>query len=247
MEWPLARNIFTLSDPTDRRAVFFWLLEFTTIVSFVFWLIVATYLAGIHISFNFSATDRIQPITTGGKRASFGESFLKQVSVDVWFALSLTVAIDALAVVFTFNRALIRKFHYVVSQRMMLLASILSYGVFSWNKESPDFVSRHLIEYLATGLAMYIFLGFALDLFERQMSSHEVASRLGTLAQYSKELGRSERSWMRSLFLTTVIGGVGLILTMLISPPWSVLVPVVHIAFEVSRGRLAYFCLYNFG
>jgi hypothetical protein len=259
MTRPLTGDVLAFSDLTDRRALFFWLLEVTSMVSFVFWLTVASYMAGIPVSFNPPGARHIDGpgfnsfsdamianVPTLESSASLAENSLKQVSVDVWFALSLTVAVDAFAVVFTFNRALIRKFHYVVSQRMMFLASILSYAVLSWNKEKTTFVSQHPVESLALGFAIYMLLGFALDMFEGRMPSHGVASRRGTLAQYSKELGHSETSWRRALFLTTMVGGVGLFLTMLISPPWSALVPVVHILFEVCQDRLTNFCHWSF-
>lgn len=245
MTRPLTRNVFALSDLKDHRAILFWLLQFTTMVSFALWLVVSTYLAGIHISYNPSATGRINKIPTGVCSAPSRESFSKQLSVDVWFSLSLPAAMDAISIVFTFNRALIRKFHYVVSQRMMFLASILSYAIYSWSKVSLAFVSRNLVKYLAIGLAVYMFLGFALDLFERRIYPHEVASRFGTLAQYSQELGHSESSWRCALFFSTIVAGFGVTLTMLIPSTWSAFVPVVHILFEVCRGRTINFRHYS--
>nr|XP_057000364.1 uncharacterized protein N7520_000493 [Penicillium odoratum]KAJ5777247.1 hypothetical protein N7520_000493 [Penicillium odoratum] len=245
---PPVGHILVLSDFTDRKALFFWFLEVTNMLSFVFWLIVATYMAGIHLSFNPMTPWHIgEPEFNLFSRQIIGKILarenstslhaakysMKQVFVDVWFALSLMVAVDASAVVFTFNRPLIRKFHHVVSQRLMSLASILSFAIFSWNKEKTNFGSRYPAGSLALGLAAYLLLGSALDMLERRMPSHSVPCRRGTLAQYSKALGHSETSWTRALFLTTVVGGVGLFFTMLIPPPWSALVPFIHILLEV--------------
>jgi hypothetical protein len=229
--------------------VLFWLLELASAVSFVFWLVVASAVSKFPVAINSllvrdinevrAFNPSLDDISTDNMEADSSvydaRTYLKQLSVDVWFSLSLTVAVDALAVVATFNRALIKRFHYAVSQRMMFLASAVSYAVLSWTKDNTTFVSRHPVKSLGLGFALYMLLCFALDMFEKRMSSSGLPSRWGTLQQYSEELSHSDTSWSRALFLTLNVGGVGMFLTMFISPPWSTLVPVGHILFEVRQ------------
>ncbi|KAF4226658.1 hypothetical protein CNMCM6457_007491 [Aspergillus fumigatiaffinis] len=243
---PFTGNVLKFSDLRDRRVVLFWLLELASAVSFVFWLVVASAVSKFPVAINSllvrdinevrAFNPSLDDISTDNMEADSSvydaRTYLKQLSVDVWFSLSLTVAVDALAVVATFNRALIKRFHYAVSQRMMFLASAVSYAVLSWTKDNTTFVSRHPVKSLGLGFALYMLLCFALDMFEKRMSSSGLPSRWGTLQQYSEELSHSDTSWSRALFLTLNVGGVGMFLTMFISPPWSTLVPVGHILFE---------------
>ncbi|KAF7171062.1 hypothetical protein CNMCM5623_003529 [Aspergillus felis] len=244
---PLAGNVFAFSNLPDRRVLLFWLLELASAVSFVFWLIVASSVSKYPITLNFrplghinaarasnSSADSISASMPEYSSSAFpAKPFSKLLFVDVWFSLGLTVAVDALAVVATFNRALIKRFHYAVSQRMMFLASAVSYALFSWSNDNTTFVSRHLVETLGLAFALYMLFGLALDMFEKRMSSSGLPSGWGTLQEYSDKLSRSDTSWSRAVFLTISVGGVGLFLTMFISPPWSTFVPVVHIMFEV--------------
>lgn len=220
-------------------------------MSFAFWLFIATSVSRIPTAIAFRQAGEIRVLwgfdssingTTAASTPANGTEFSsstspsKQLSLDAWFSLSLPVAVDALAVVFTFNRALIRGFHYAVSQRMMFLASALSYAVLLWNKDKATIVSRHPVGSLVMGFALYMLLDYALNAFERTTPSTNRQSRWGTLQQYSQEVNLTETSWRRALFLTIMVGGVGVVLTMLVAPPWSGLVPIAHILFEVCSG-----------
>ncbi|KAF7180399.1 hypothetical protein CNMCM7691_009567 [Aspergillus felis] len=150
---PLAGNVLAFSNLRDRRVLLFWLLELASAVSFVFWLIVATSLSEYPITVNFRPLGHINAVRASNSSADsilasmpeYGNSAFpakplsKQLFVDVWFSLGLTVAVDALAVVATFNRALIKRFHYAVSQRMMFLAAAVSYAFFSWSNDNTTF------------------------------------------------------------------------------------------------------------
>ncbi|CAI7618423.1 unnamed protein product [Penicillium glandicola] len=242
---PLTGDTLALTNLKDRRVLLFWSLEITGIIQFFLWLIVAINVAAIPVSFGSLTAQFIQePEFSSSSNATIFHDFshennaplaqdsLKQVSIDIWFALSFAVTMDAFAVVFTFNRALIRKFHSAVSQRLMFLASMLSWAFWSWNEGKMAFAARHPVLSFALGLAIYMFLGYALDKFENPTLSPGAASRRGTFAQYSRELGQSEISWRRAAFLATIVGGLGLLLTRLISSPWSAALPVIHILLE---------------
>jgi hypothetical protein len=240
--------VINLSDFRDRRVPVFWLVELSGAVSFIIWLVVATSISKTPAALPFPSVARTNTPPrfdnlTGDLLASLeahDDSSSYQASVDVWFALSLTAVLDAFAVVFTFNQAMIREFHYAVSQRMMLLASMLSYAVFLWNSKQPNFVTRHLVTSLIPGVTLYMILSYVLDTFESRWSVNGASLyRGGTLHQYSQGLGRLEASWKRALSLAVTISGVGLGLTTFVPPRWSALVPIVHIFFEVRLREFA--------
>ncbi|KAL4969567.1 uncharacterized protein BDV14DRAFT_195832 [Aspergillus stella-maris] len=170
----------------------------------------------------------------------------KDISIDIWFALSFIAAIDAFAVALTFNAPLIRKFHNAVSQRLVFLASILSWAFFAWldekrgNGNQSTFISRYPVLSLALGIASYMLLGVALDSFEKRSRSKsgssslslDAASRRGSFAQFSKALAQTGTSWTRTLGLMVLVVGAGLLLTSVIPPPWSAALPVAHIMLE---------------
>ncbi|EQL03206.1 hypothetical protein G6O67_005544 [Ophiocordyceps sinensis] len=239
---PLIGQVVTSPDLRDRRVVTYWLLHLASLGSFAFWIMAATAVSRAPTSLpgetaytpqgvNSSsiATAATMPVKYGHVGPA---SLAKRLSVDVWFSLSLVAAVDAIAVVGTFNGALIRSFHYAVSQRMMFLASAVSYAVLQWTKSQGNFVSRYPLGAFVLGLASYWAFSSALDKFEKRGPSSGQASRWGTPQRYSAELGFVDTSWRRALFLTTAVGGVGLLLTMSIAPPWSGLVPILHILFE---------------
>jgi hypothetical protein len=234
--------MLVLTELNDRRVLLFWVLEISSVAQFLLWLVVATKVAAMPAFFSSLTVRRShepQPNFSTTKDSWCDNSALCvseplfQTSIDVWFALSFTVAMDAFAVVFTFNRALIRKFHNTVSQRLMFLASLLSWAFWSLNGGRLSFVSRQPVLSLGLGLGLYAVLGYALDKFEKQTLSPRAISRRKTFAQYSKELGQSETSWKRSFSLSIMVGGLGLFLTRLIPSPWSAALPVIHILLEV--------------
>ncbi|KAL5358359.1 hypothetical protein BJX96DRAFT_182838 [Aspergillus floccosus] len=229
---PLANDTLTLSNLKDRRVLIFWLLEITGIIQFILWLFLASKVAAMPNCFKPLAARFIsEPKLSSSSRATISnhigrekkahvDRYLQQVSIDIWFGLGFTVVMDAFAVVLAFNRALIRKFHNVVSQRLIFLASIILCAI--W----------HPLLSLAGGFIIYGLLGYALDKLEKRDISPAAAARRGTFAQYSKELGRSETSWMHAAFLAAMVGGLGLFLTWLIPSPWSAGFPVIHILSE---------------
>lgn len=235
---PVIGDVYSSPDLGDRRVLASWLLLAASVASFAFWIAAATSVSRIPAAAALRPARLVRP--SGVKAPAAGmpardeaASLARRVSADVWFSLSLTAAADAIAVVGTFNGALIRRFHYAVSQRIMFLASAASFAVLQWAKPESNFVSRHPVASLALGAALYWLFGLALDKLERRPPRSDVLARWGTLQKYSRDLGFVDTSWARALFLTAVVGGVGLGLTMSIAPPWSGLVPILHILFEV--------------
>ncbi|KAE8374725.1 hypothetical protein BDV26DRAFT_295715 [Aspergillus bertholletiae] len=233
---PLGSNVLIFSDLHDHRVLFFWLIQATSTILLLFWLLVATHLAGIPIPLNLQQVRHILAhsafIAPPSGIATNHHNTLGAASSDIWFVLSLTVAVDATAVVATCNRALIRRFHYVVSQRMIFLASAISYAVWSWSRGKTDFLSRHPAESCVLGFTVHVLLGFVLDRLELCIPVSGVLCRSETLADYSRHLGRSETSWRRALFHSIIVGGMGVFLTIFIPSRWSAWAPAVHILFE---------------
>ncbi|KAE8372799.1 hypothetical protein BDV26DRAFT_285665 [Aspergillus bertholletiae] len=241
---PPTDDALVLTRLNDRRVLFFWFLQISGIVQFILWLMAAIKVAGIPVSINLQAVMRIHELESSSSNAIISngalrqnsalpaQGSLKQTSIDVWFALAFAVTVDASAVVFTFNRSLIRKFHNVVSQRLMFLSALLSWAFWSWNQVNMTFTSRHPVLSFALGLAMYILLGFGLDKLEKRALSPEAISRRKTFAEYSKELGQVEISWRRATSLSIIVVGLGLFLSKLIPYPWSAALPVIYILLE---------------
>jgi hypothetical protein len=241
----LASDPLILTNLKDRRVLFFWLLEIAGIIQFIFWLIVALKVAAVPVCFNPLVARFIsEPTLSLSSRATISnyiecekephvERSSQLISLDVWFGLGFTVVMDAFAVVLTFNRALIRKFHNVVSQRLIFLASMIFWTFWSWNEGKSDFPIRHPILCLAGGFILYGLLGSILDKLEKGNISPGGIARRGTFAQYSKDLGQFETSWLHATFLTVMVGGLGVFLTWLIPAPWSAGLPVIHILSEV--------------
>ncbi|KAK5998792.1 hypothetical protein PT974_01175 [Cladobotryum mycophilum] len=131
-------SVLLFFDLADCRVLKFWLIELAGAASFVFWLGVTSYLPQLHhISASTIIESRIDDVHSSS-------------------ALGLIAAIDAFAVVFSFNRILIDRFHYAVSLRMMLLASTISFGVWLWNKDGTNIVSQHPVGCLLLGSSFYM-------------------------------------------------------------------------------------------
>ncbi|RDA91880.1 hypothetical protein CP533_0384 [Ophiocordyceps camponoti-saundersi (nom. inval.)] len=247
-----------LTDLTDRRILTFWLLTIGSTTSFVLWVIAATSVSYIRplssSSSSSSPTSSPLLLTPSSSSSAYSKQLVtnttlsladalapaalaakndlaRRVSVDVWFAIGLTAALDAIAVVLTFNGLLIRRFHFAVSQRVMFLASAISCAVL----QRHAFVARHPLTSVAIAVGLYMVFDKALDRFERpapQGTTATAAARWGSLQRYSADLSLVESSWSKAAFLASCVGGFGLSLTMLVPPPWSALVPIMHIFFE---------------
>ncbi|KJZ74369.1 hypothetical protein HIM_06179 [Hirsutella minnesotensis 3608] len=178
----------------DRSTFTFWFLLASSSAAFVFWIVAATSLSKIPLPF-LSKPPIIVPASHHLRSTNSSTSLLRQTSparnvvtgierpllMDVWFALSLTVAADAFAVVLTFNGALIRRFHYAVSQRMMFLASIFSFFVSRWNSLEPNFIVRYPLISASMGLVCYALFSLALDRFEKTSPPASQMSYWGTV------------------------------------------------------------------
>lgn len=236
-----------LTDFGDSRIVTFWLLTIGSTLSFVLWVVAATHVSHTSVRTRSQQVDSKTIMTTNSTSvlgfspspalddaltlASSLKAENANVSIDIWFAVALTAALDAIAVVLTFNGLLIRRFHYAVSQRVMFVASAMSYGAL----QRHGLVGRHPLAAVVVGLGLYLLFDRALDRFELLVptASLKAASRWGSLQRYSADLSIVEMSWPRASFLAACVGGFGLSLTMAVPSPWSALVPILHISFTL--------------
>lgn len=235
----LVGNKLVYSNLRDRRVALFWFLELTSLTSFIIWLLISVGVS--KASSNASSWSRLPRNESDGCEIRTSElaakgtaqvnyksdslSAFSPSSIDIWFSLSITAATDAMAVVFTFNGPLIRRFHYAVSQRMMFLAFMISWAATSW----------HLAGFMILGCILYKLFGVSLDKFERPLpATSQICSRK-TLSSYSQQLSCSETSWNRALLNSLAVTVFGLSLSFFLRPPWAPIVPIVHILFEVGH------------
>ncbi|CEJ94838.1 hypothetical protein VHEMI10346 [[Torrubiella] hemipterigena] len=213
---PEILELLSIPNLKDGRVVIFWLLQLVSAISFITWLGIA----------NYVSKDRNQPITSPkstnttlpgnittvrdiGYRSN---SMAMLMSVDVWFALGTMASLDAFAIVFNFIRALINRFHYAVSLRMMFLASIAALYVWFWRSGGSTYVSSRLVA-LLLGTAVYFGFGKLLDKCEEPLPIANAACHEGTIQQYRT-------------------AGFGLVLSAIVPSTWSSLIPICHAAFE---------------
>lgn len=164
-----------------------------------------------------SNTTKLQP-RIGISRTDLGGS-----GIDVWFALSIVPAVDAMTVVFTFNGQLIRQFHYAVSQRLLFLASAISWVL----------TSQYPMRWVIPGCVACKVFSDLLDRFESPIASKSHSACWGTLSTYSQKLRYSESTWAKAVLNSATVTAFGLVLSLLLQPPLTFLVPIAHIFFEV--------------
>lgn len=244
---PDSSGSWTYLDLRESKAHKFWLLNLGSLVAFLLWLPVVSSIAGeqLHLPTPSWALPRMHrrvqspfnnTLSTTVLHPQNNEAVLSsrmKACVDIWFAISLPAGIDAAVVVFTFNRPLMRRFHFAVSVRLMLLACVISCV--------PFLADSILLSSwpVAAAAAAATFAGYrvferSLDALEDKLYKEPALCWRGTLQKYIAVLGRAETSWVRAAAHTAVVTAVGLGLTAIVRAPWSPLVPLAHILFEVS-------------
>lgn len=224
-----ADDALVYSNLGDGRVLVFWRLLLATQLATALWLGIVVLLAKMPV---------LSRVSGPAPRAK-GES--AHLLADAWSSLTLSTTVDAVAVLATFNGPVIRRFHYAVSQRVMILASILSF-LLSWWNEKASFVARYPVESVAVACALYALFSLLLDSFEKTMHASDADCSWRRLSQYSQRFCRAQSTWGRALIHSAVIAAVGLFLTALIPAPWSSVIPVVQILFEVRRVNLTTSC-----
>ncbi|KAL2829110.1 hypothetical protein BJY01DRAFT_255124 [Aspergillus pseudoustus] len=162
-------------------------------------------------------------------------SLTRHIAVDVWFGLVLLPTFDATAILTTFNPAIIARWHYFVSIRMMLLAYLASYTVIlSGKPRTSAYIHEYPALVFVLGLAIYVALGACLDLCrappprKRQgmMNLHK-----WTVSEYINFLGRPNGIWCTAVVSTVLTCGLAPLLALPVE--WSSIIPVIAVAFEI--------------
>jgi len=117
---------------------------------------------------------------------------------------------------------------------MMYLASVISYTVL-WTTDKENLSSLYsILSPLLVFLSYFLFCR-CLNTFEKRASSSIHHRRWETLSQYSQILRRSEISWRQAMLYAATVAIFGFGLTIFVPPPWSSLVPVLQVLFEVCQ------------
>lgn len=247
---PLIGAVLTTFDLKDRRILVFWFIELAGSLAFLFWLYVVMHLPRVpaipglwstgafrsYSGFNVPFASTLARGPGNDINVQEAERSAKDLSADVWFSLGFGATLDAFVVVATFNRILIKRFHYAVSLRMMILASTISFGVFIWKSETVTSL-LHIFASCVLLFFLYLLSGLVLDGFDSPLSTIGACYQRWTFQQCSENLSLFDVPWMRAFILTMVTGGTGFLLTIFTPPSWSTLIPVVHIAFEVRHDK----------
>lgn len=218
----------------------FWLLLTGGILAFATWLLVATRYANIW-EFKDSHSNAVFSFSNIGTRRggiySTDDSIL--LYIDIWFALALMASVDAFAIVLHFNRSLIHQFHYFVSLRMMSLAFIISTGLLLVYGSEHDRTSRHPVAVICFCLLLYLTLNIVFQQLHKLLPARGISITPGSLQSFSDQMCPFDLPWRRIILFAAINGAFGLALVALVPAKWSLINPVLHIAWEVcvSLGR----------
>lgn len=158
-----------------------------------------------------------------------------QLSADIWFALSISTAVDATSIVFNGNRSLIHQFHYCVSMKMLCLATIISIGAYIIlsKSEKTEGIYHSGIVILLGGIS-YIICVFIMDMLRKLVPSRSMKYGNGSLQGFLAQIGCFDVSWIRASLYTVIGGGFGVVLLLLLPAKYAVFIPPMHFTFEVS-------------
>ncbi|KAL2839871.1 hypothetical protein BJX68DRAFT_271922 [Aspergillus pseudodeflectus] len=122
--------------------------------------------------------------------------FTKDIAVDVWFGLALIPTFDAIAIVGTCNLAIINRWHYFVSIRMMVLAYLASIIVILSSKPgTTKFIYEHPGSVFMLAVAVYAGIGACFDYFRTPPPKTSMNLREWTMSEYVGAIGRSHVEW----------------------------------------------------
>lgn len=161
-------------------------------------------------------------------------SFTTRAS-DIWFALGSITTIDAFWIAATFNRTLMKNWHYFISLRMMALASLISVVFYlRENGSTEGCISRYPAVSLLMPCTLYFVFCFALPRLHRPPPVTAINAHFGSIHIYSKRISQSSIRWKTAIWVASVIGIFPVLLTLVIPQNWTTIIPLLAIGFEVS-------------
>ncbi|KAL2829089.1 hypothetical protein BJY01DRAFT_255143 [Aspergillus pseudoustus] len=165
-------------------------------------------------------------------------SLTRHIAINVWFGLVLLPTFDATAILTTFNPAIIARWHYFVSIRMMLLAYLASYTVIlSGKPRTSAYIHKYPALVFVLGLAIYIALGACLDLCRApppRKRQGMMNLQKWTVSEYINFLGRPNGIWGTAVVSTVLTCGLAPLLAIILPVEWSSIIPVIAVAFEYT-------------
>ncbi|KAL3483839.1 hypothetical protein BJX62DRAFT_244514 [Aspergillus germanicus] len=159
--------------------------------------------------------------------------FTKDIAVDVWFGLALIPTFDAIAIVGTCNLAIINRWHYFVSIRMMVLAYIVSaIVILSGKPGTSNYICEHPLVVVVIVMAVHGAIGACLDYFRAPPPKRSMNLREWTMSKYVRALGCSNGTWGAAVRATAVTCGLAPLLTITLSTEWWGVIPLISTGFE---------------
>jgi hypothetical protein len=159
----------------------------------------------------------------------------KDIAVDVWLGLALIPTFDAIAIVGTCNLAVINRWHYFVSIRMMVLAYLASIIVIlSGKPRTSNYVYEHPLVIFVFAMAVYGSIGACLDYFRAPPPKTSMNLREWTMSKYVRALGRLNGTWAAAVRATAVTCGLAPLLTITLPTDWWGIIPLISTGFEVN-------------
>jgi hypothetical protein len=159
----------------------------------------------------------------------------KDIAVDVWFGLALVPTSDAIAIVGTWNLAIINRWHYFVSIRMMVLAYLASAIVILTGKPATkDYIHEHPLVVSVSAMAVYGAIGACLDYFRAPPPKTSMNLREWTMSKYVRALRRSNGAWRTAMITTAITCGLAPTLTISLPTKWWGIIPLCSTTFEVE-------------
>lgn len=230
---PLFGTMLANFDMIQNPKIMFWMLELGGTIVFFFWLALLSRLPTVwpDPDTDYQPTASGFPVSLRNPHQLTGNPRLD--GHDIFFALAFMAVIDAFSVFANFNRALINHFHYSISLRMMFLAFIISNSPLISGNGMSWYNSQSKVVIIIICIALYATYGAILDKVRKPPPLNSLSFGPGTLHKYTEAFRLLDMPWRRALLLAVMTGGVGAILTMLMPPAYSTLIPVIHGGYEV--------------
>lgn len=222
-------------DPSDARVQKFIMMQLLVVLAFSIYTTLLFHLSTLNVW-----TIPQAAIVFGNHQPLIISNKIK-VS-DIWFALFTITSIDAFWVAATFNRALIKNWHYFVSLRMMAIASLVSFLLYLYETENTAVdISQYPMITLIIFCGIYLLFGSVLQQLHKPPPATALNAHFGSIQSYSNKICQSTSGWKSAIQAASVIGILPILLTVVIPQTWATIIPLVAISFEVrilSRNAL---------
>lgn len=143
--------------------------------------------------------------------------------IELWYAFAIPHALDALAVVYNFNRSMIHQWHYFVSLRMISISFLVVYIYIYKTFQS-----------IIYSIVIFTFILYITRILHTLIPKRHISIGYGSFYHFVQNIKMTQISWTRALCYSIVNGGFGILLIYMTPQKYSYLNPIFHITFEVS-------------